>query len=196
MTEPLRTLRRVDPADGRVRRGVDAELLARLAEGDIGALGELYDRHQASVRRFLTRAMSGSGDVDDLVHTTFLTAATSAARYDGRSECRPWLIGIAVRLLRRQHHAVGRWFAVLSAIATLRRPSLDPRSALDAKSDVERALARLTHAKRVTLLLAEVEGLTCPEIALALEIPVGTVWTRLHSARREIRELLDAEKER
>ena len=195
MTEPRRALRSVRSEDARVKQS-DAELMARLAEGDIGALGELYDRHQASIRRFLTRATSGSGDVDDLVHTTFLTAATSAARYDGRAACRPWLIGIAVRLLRRQHHAVGRWLSVLSALATLRRPSIDPGSALDAKSDVERALARLSGAKRVTLLLAEVEGLSCPEIAIALDIPVGTVWTRLHSARRELRQLLGGESAR
>jgi RNA polymerase sigma-70 factor (ECF subfamily) len=49
----------------------------------------------------------------------------------------------------------------------------------------------LSQPKRVTLLLAEVEGLSCPEIAAALDIPVGTVWTRLHKARRELRQLLD-----
>lgn len=191
MTGPSRTVRFIRAEEGRAKQSLDAELMARLAEGDIGALGELYDRHQASIRRFLTRASSGSGDVDDLVHTTFLTAATSAARYDGRAACRPWLIGIAVRMLRRQHHAIERWRSVLSALATLRRPSVDLGSALDARSDIERALARLSHAKRITLLLAEVEGLSCPEIAMALGIPVGTVWTRLHSARRELRQLLD-----
>ena len=56
---------------------------------------------------------------------------------------------------------------------------------------VERALARLSEAKRVTLLMAEVEGLSCDEIAQALEIPIGTVWTRLHAARRELRQALE-----
>jgi len=192
MTEPNRTksYARTEPT-----RSSDAELMARLAEGDIGALGELYDHHQASIRRFLTRATSGADDVDDLVHTTFLTAATSAARYDGRAACRPWLIGIAVRLLRRRRHALGRWLSVMSALATLRRPNIDPRSALGTRGDVARALAHLSEPKRVTLLLAEVEGLSCPEIAAALEIPVGTVWTRLHKARSELRQLLDGSHE-
>jgi len=188
MTEPRRTTRF---AKAEPERSSDAALMARLAEGDIGALGELYDHHQASIRRFLTRATSSADDVDDLVHTTFLTAATIAARYDGRAACRPWLIGIAVRLLRRRHHALGRWLSVASALATLRRSSVDPRSALGTTSDIERALAQLSQPKRVTLLLAEVEGLSCPEIASALDIPVGTVWTRLHKARRELRQLLD-----
>ena len=168
----------------------DAELMARLATSDVGALGELYDRHQHGVRRFLTRATADANDVDDLVHTTFLTAATSARRYDGRANCRPWLMGIAVRLLQRRRYALGRWFGVASSLAILQRTSLDPSTALAAQSDVEKALGKLSQAKRVTLLLAEVEGLTCPEIAAALGIPVGTVWTRLHAARRELRQFL------
>ncbi len=174
----------------------DAELMARLAAGDVGALGELYDQHQASIRRFLTRATAGADDVDDLVHSTFLTAAKSAGRYDGRAACRPWLIGIAVRLLRRRQHALARWLGVASALATLGRSSIDPDPAVGMRGDVERALSRLTQPKRITLLLAEVEGLSCPEIAAALEIPIGTVWTRLHNARRELRALLDGGSER
>lgn len=173
----------------------DAELMARLAAGDIGALGELYDRHQASVRRFLMRATAGAGDVDDLVHATFLTAAQSAARYDGRAACRPWLVGIAVRLLRRRRLALGRFFALVSSLRALRPAAADPRAKLHARSDVERALARLSETKRITLLLAEVEGLSGPEIAELLDIPVGTVWTRLFAARRELRRLLGEEDE-
>lgn len=188
MIEPVRARRaaRAEPLS-------DAELMAALAAGDIGALGELYDRHQAPLRHFLARATAGADDVDDLVHSTFLTAAASAPRYDGRAACRPWLIGIAVQLLRRRRYALGRWLGIVSALATLRRPSVDPRPALGARSDVQRALGRLSRAKRITLLLAEVEGLTCPEIAVTLQIPVGTVWTRLHAARRELRQWLGGE---
>lgn len=169
----------------------DAELMSRLVAGEIGALGELYDRHHTAVRRFLARAASERDDVDDLVHSTFLTAAQSAARYDGRPNCRPWLMGIGAQLLRRRRHSLGRWWTVLSSLTTLRPASSDPTAALAARSDVERALRHLSEAKRVTLLLTEVEGLTCPEIAETLGIPVGTVWTRLHAARRELRRFLD-----
>src|SRR5690606_21738840 len=124
-------------------------------------------------------------------HTAFLTAADCAGRYDGRASCRPWLIGIAVRLLRRRQYSLGRWLGLASQLGSLRRASIDPRAALSARSDLERALMRLRQAKRISLLLAEVEGLACPEIAAALEIPVGTVWTRLHAARRELRAWLE-----
>jgi RNA polymerase sigma-70 factor (ECF subfamily) len=168
--------------------------MQRLASGDTGALGELYDRHSARIRRFLARATADAEDVDDLVHATFLQAARSAGRYDGRDSCHPWLVGIAAQLLRRRRQAFGRFLTFVSAFGGSRAPAPDPRSVLHARSDVERALQGISEAKRVAFLMAEVEGLTCPEIAAALSIPIGTVWTRLHAARRELRRALDGGK--
>jgi|CZKU01.1.fsa_nt_gi RNA polymerase sigma-70 factor (ECF subfamily) len=169
----------------------DPEILRELAGGEIGALGELYDRYREPVRRFVARATSDAEDVDDLVHATFLAAAKSAGRYDGRPSCRPWLIGIAAQLLRRRRQSFGRFLAVLSSLSATRTTAADPRRALQARSDVERALVRISAAKRITLLMAEVEGLSCAEIAGVLGIPIGTVWTRLHAARRELRRALE-----
>ena len=73
----------------RVLAPSDAPVVARLARGDIGALGELYDRHQQAVRAFLARATSNAADVDDLVQNTFLGAAKIAGKYDGRASSRP-----------------------------------------------------------------------------------------------------------
>lgn len=171
----------------------DPEILRQLAAGQLGALGELYDRYQAPLRLFLVRATRDAHDIDDLVHATFLAAAASAARYDGRPCCRPWLIGIAAQLLRRRRRTFSHLVAVLTTLKDTQASASDPRGALQARTDVERALTRLSEAKRVTLLMAEVEGMTCPEIAEALAIPVGTVWTRLHAARRELRHALDGE---
>jgi len=157
----------------------------------MSALGELYDQYHEPIRRFVARATSDAEDVDDLVHATFLAAAKSAGRYDGRASCRPWLIGIAAQLLRRRRQAFGRFRAVLSSLSQARANAVDPRPALQARSDVERALVRISEAKRITFLMAEVEGLSCAEIAAVLEIPIGTVWTRLHAANRELRRALD-----
>lgn len=168
----------------------DPELFARLAAGQLGALGDLYDRYHAPVRTFLARATRDADDVDDLVHATFLEAAKSAERYDGRDNARPWLIGIAAQLLRRRHRSVARLVSVLASLKDTLHQFTDPRPSLQSRTDLERALARLSEPKRTALLMAEVEGLTAPEIAAALAIPVGTVWTRLHAARKELRELL------
>lgn len=165
----------------------DAALLARVADGDLGALGTLYDRYQAPLRRFIAQSIFDAHEVDDLVHGTFMAVAASAARYDGRASCRPWLIGIAVQLIRRRRQGLGRLSAMLSRVKSITAGSADPRATLDARRDITRALAGLSEAKRMTLLLAEVEGLSCAEIAEVLSVPIGTVWTRLHAARRELR---------
>jgi RNA polymerase sigma-70 factor (ECF subfamily) len=169
----------------------DVELMQQLAAGQLGALGELYDRYQSPLRSFLVRATRDAHDVDDLVQAAFLAAAKSADRYDGRASCRPWLIGIAAQLLRRRRQTFSRLVAVLSSLQRTQHCVHDPRPALQARTDVERALARLSEPKRVTLLMAEVEGLSCAEISQALTVPIGTVWTRLHAARRELRQALD-----
>lgn len=181
------------PAAREVAEASDAEIMRRLSSGDIGALGELYDRYQAPLRRFVARATADAEDVDDLVHATFLAAAQSAGRYDGRASCRPWLVGIAAQLLRRRRQAFGRLLSLLSSLGGSRATAADPEPSLHARTDVERALRRISEAKRIALLMAEVEGLSCPEIAKALQIPIGTVWTRLHAARRELRRALESE---
>jgi RNA polymerase sigma factor (sigma-70 family) len=168
----------------------DADIMRRLAAGESSALGELYDRYHEVLRRFIARATSDASDVDDLVHATFLAAAKSAAQYDGRASCGPWLIGIAVQYLRRRRQTFGRFLKVLSSLYGVGASSFDPRPALQARDDVERALRLLSEPKRLAFLMAEVEGLSCPEIAAALGTPIGTVWTRLHAARRELREAL------
>jgi RNA polymerase sigma-70 factor (ECF subfamily) len=181
------------PARRDIAPASDPEIMQRLAGGESGALGELYDRYHERIRRFVARATSDGEDVDDLVHAIFLAAAKTAARYDGRPCCRPWLLGIAVQLLRRRRQATGRFFAALGALAGTRAPAVDPRAVLNARGDIERALRLISEPKRLTLLMAEVEEMTCPEIAAALHIPVGTVWTRLHAARRELRQILEGE---
>lgn len=169
----------------------DPELLARLATGQLGALGELYDRYQEPVRSFIARVTRDAHDVDDLLHGTFLAAAQSAHRYDGRANARPWLVGIAATLLRRRRQSLTRLIRVLGSVKDSLSPPADPNPRLHARTDLERALARLSEPKRITLLMAEVEGLSCEEISQALQIPIGTVWTRLHAARRELRQALE-----
>jgi len=164
----------------------DAELLARVSAGDLGALGDVYQRHRADVRTFVRRAMNGHHDTDDVLHNTFLTAARIADRFDGRESCRPWLIGIAARLVQQRSQKLARVARYLARLASARLVAHDPVPELDARNDLAYALGHLSAAKRVVILMAEVEGMTCAEIADALKIPIGTVWTRIHHARREL----------
>jgi len=172
----------------------DAALMASMAAGDLAALGELYQRYRADLRCFVLRATSRHDDAEDVLHDAFLVAARIAAKYDGRASCRSWLIGIAARLVQQRAQRIARVTRYLARLARLREgvrsplPNLEARSSLDA---IDRGLARMTAGKRIVLVMAEVEGMTCHEIAEALGIPVGTVWTRLHHARRELLALGD-----
>ena len=91
----------------------DASALEALSQGHISALGVLYDRYQSSVTSFVRRATNDSGDVDDVVHATFMTAARAAGNFDGRQSCRPWLVAIAARLLHRRKRSLSRWARAL-----------------------------------------------------------------------------------
>jgi RNA polymerase sigma factor (sigma-70 family) len=189
LTRPTRSSRSERPERG------DAELMQALAGGELGPLGELYDRYQDDVRQFVRRACSGQGDVDDVVHDTFLALSRAAASYDGRASARPFLVGIAAQLVRRRRRVWVRWAEVLEAFVSAQTESVertpeDLAESAEKTERVERALGRLTEEKRLVLLLFEREGLSGEEIARALDIPVGTVWTRLYHARSDMRRAL------
>jgi RNA polymerase sigma-70 factor, ECF subfamily len=169
----------------RTTASTDGEAMGRVAAGEVDALGEIYDRHARSLLEFVSR-MIGRADAEDIVHTVFVRAARLAGGYDGRSpSARFWLFGITRRVIQEQRRSFARTLRALLRVGDARAPDTAPP--LDERADLERGLRELSEAKRMVLLLADLEGFTCDEIATLLAIPVGTVWTRLHHARRELR---------
>jgi RNA polymerase sigma-70 factor (ECF subfamily) len=166
----------------------DSVLLERIAAGDLDALGSLYDRYAADLLRFVQR-LEGGAEAEDVVQNVFLRALRIAGSFDiQQSNARSWLFGIGVRVAQERRRSFRRW-----ANALLRLQQIDPvvvQPQGETTADVTRALAHLSANKRLVLVLAEIEEFSCPEIAQMLQIPVGTVWTRLHHARRELREFL------
>ena len=169
----------------------DAPLMAATAAGDLGALGRLYDRHHADLRHFAERASPGGRDADDLVHEVFLTLPRAAKSFDGRPNAKPFLIGIAAQLLRRRSRSFARLTEALRRFRLEWSPSpTTPEEALtgsEERARFARALDALSEEKRLVFLLVESEGMRGEDVAAALSIPVATVWTRLHYARRELR---------
>jgi len=165
----------------------DVALLERFKAGDTAALGALYDRHGKGLHAFLSRVTT-SGEAEDLLQITFMRAAALAERFDAeKGEPRAWLFGIASRVAQESRRSfVRKARAVFRSIVSA--PAASPESE---RSDVVRALASLSEAKRVVVVLAEVEGFSCQEVADMLEIPIGTVWTRLHHARSDLRAFLE-----
>jgi len=175
----------------------DAELLKAIVNGDLGPLGVLFDRHHESVRQFLLRAAPNEAEVDDLVQETFLTAARAASSFDGRASALPFLIGVAVQLLRRRKRTFSRLRALYEAFsaapaAPLQSPE-EHMSQAQQEALVQRAIARLSQERRLVLVMVEYNGMSGVEVARILDTPVGTVWRRLHEARAELRRALERE---
>jgi RNA polymerase sigma factor (sigma-70 family) len=173
----------------------DAELMVRIAAGNLAALGVLYDRYFEDVREFVRMVTARAADADDLVHDLFLSLTRIAATYDGRPSARPFLIGIAAQMARRRAQRLARLHRLLAMFResiprwVQRTPEdiADDAEELDLVDDV---LGRLSEEKRLVLLMVEREGLSGEEVAAALGIPVATVWTRLHYGRAELRRAL------
>ncbi|MET8118031.1 sigma-70 family RNA polymerase sigma factor [Micromonospora sp. NPDC005189] len=158
----------------------------------------LFDRHAGAVHRYLARRIGP--EADDLLAETFLIAFRRRAAYrPAQVDVRPWLFGIATNLLRRHVRQEERRYRAL-ARATADRPAQpspadDAEGRVDARSlrrDLSAALATLHRRDRDVLLLTAWADLSYAEIAVVLDIPVGTVRSRLNRARRVTREALPA----
>jgi RNA polymerase sigma factor (sigma-70 family) len=160
------------------------------------AFAEIFDRHYDAIAAYLRRRVEPALG-DELAAETFLQAFDARARYDvTRADARPWLYGIASNLLRRHRRAEERRLRAYARAATRagQEPDLDAvvarLDAGDAAGALATALASLGPGERDVLLLHAWTELTYEEIADALDLPVGTVRSRLHRARHIVRELL------
>jgi RNA polymerase sigma factor (sigma-70 family) len=173
----------------------DSELILASAH-EPEAFGQIFDRHAQAIHRYVARRIGGSL-ADDLTAEAFLIAFRGRDRYDpAQSDARPWLYGIAANLLRGHQRAEVRQYKALS------RTGIDPAmadhgdrvAAQVAAADHVRALAgvlaKLPVREREVLTLVSQAELSYPEVARALDIPIGTVRSRLHSARNRIRKAL------
>jgi RNA polymerase sigma-70 factor (ECF subfamily) len=179
----------VRPAGGPAEPS-DPELVERINGGEISALGVLYDRYERDVRRVIARLGVAPADVDDVVQATFLDVLRAGAAYDGRASARAWLVGLAVVGVRRYRRSLSRMAARVArwALEPSRRSTTpeDDATASELADRARRALDALSAKKREVVVLVTIEGLSGEEAAAILGIPVATVWTRLHHARREL----------
>ena len=174
----------------------EIDLMRRVAARDNASLATLFERHHADVRRFIGRMGVPPVEVDDLVQQTFLQVLTAARRFDGRASIRAWLLGVAAIIVRRHRFLVAR--AARRVTRWLRdeapqAPSPNGENSLLTKEGLARAsaaLEKLSSKKREVFVMIVIEGAPGEEVAAALGLPLATVWTRLHHARRELREHL------
>jgi RNA polymerase sigma-70 factor (ECF subfamily) len=167
----------------------DAELLRRTAHDDPTAYRELVQRHARYLYGIAFSLSGNAADAEDLVQETF--AATLKTQYRGEAAVRTWLVQILVRqaaMLRRRgrHPAVAGRIGLSDRVPAAAKSS--PASGVDAKLDLATMLDVLSPEHRQVIVLREVEGLSYEEIAATLGVPRGTVESRLHRARAELRQ--------
>ena len=179
----------------------DAEVVAASID-DPPAFAALFDRHAGLLFRFLVRRV-GPDTGDELLGETFRIAFERRSSYDcDRPNARPWLYGIATNLLARHRRTEARRFKATAAVAARLTVAADPADgvvrAVDAAArwqEVVDAIAGLPDGERDALLLYAWEELSYEEVAAALDVPVGTVRSRLNRARRRLREPVGARSE-
>ncbi|MGD2115156.1 MAG: RNA polymerase sigma factor [Acidobacteriota bacterium] len=184
------------PGRGSSARLSDEELAAAAVDGDRGAFAELFHRYSARVRQFVAWQAGGRTErTEDLVQEIFLQVYRSLHRFAGRSRFRTWLYGTARnvclherRRRRRRPEPIGQEGddRPLDAIPDLSPGIAERLAAGELRRAVRREVERLPEIHRTVLVLRDWEELAYAEIAEVLEVPVGTVRSRLHQARARL----------
>lgn len=177
----------------------DGDLIARSLD-EPAAFGEIFERHVDAVHAYLCRR-GGRAAADDLTGEVFRVAFELRRRFDrARPSARPWLYGIATNTLRRHRRDAWRqqsaYRKLTRDVSAVPDESDATAAAVDAGREGERlakAVRSLAPRDREALLLHVWEDLTYTEIAEVLNIPPGTVRSRIHRARRNLRGALAAD---
>ncbi len=162
------------------------------------AFGAVFDRHVDELHRYVARRL-GPELADDVVADVFAAAFQQRRRYDvGRDDARPWLYGIATNLVAGHRRSEARRLRALAGQLRDEQPEgmadqvASRLSATARRAELTSVLGRLPRRQRDVVLLHAWADLTYTEIAEALDVPVGTVRSRLARARVTLRAALGA----
>jgi RNA polymerase sigma-70 factor (ECF subfamily) len=178
----------------------DLALLRAAAAGDEHAAAAFFKRFHDPVLAFLSRLVGRDDlEIDDLVQATFLSALDAAERFEGRSQVRTWVLGIAANKARTHRRGSGRRrtaFAALPSDAQQQRPPSpsDGVKREQLRARLAAAVDTLSAREREAFLLCDVEGIGGSVAAETLGVPQGTMWRRLHDARSKLKRALAGER--
>jgi RNA polymerase sigma-70 factor (ECF subfamily) len=177
-----------------------AALLPAVAQGNVSAFEELYDRYASTVYGLLLRILGNADDAQEVLQETFVKAWTSAKMFDAvRGSEVAWLISIArsrgIDRLRSRRTRVeredeaGRELSIFTSFVE-KSTGADDAIQSEERQAVRGALAELPEPQRIALELAYFEGLSQSEIATRLSQPLGTIKTRMQLGMKKMRERL------
>lgn len=178
----------------------DADLILELQRGSLEALGSLYDRHRQLVYR---TALAVTGDAEaasDLLQDVFLRLHRFADRVDTNRPLEPWLYRVTANLSYTWVKQRQRWYRPLEDIAEWfsggKRNSLQQIAELDDElRQISQAISSLILPQRMVVVLYYLNDLSVQEIADILDVPVGTVKSRLHYGRQALKKQLGLQPE-
>ena len=161
--------------------------MQRIVAGDREAVASLFDRHAGLLAVRLRRAGASPSETEDVLQETFLDVWRSAASFNGDGAVAAWLWGVArqklAMLVRSESRARGRELR-----AAGRASFLDDEGGWAASIDARQAMERLDPDQRSAFEMVVVRGLSVRDTADLLGVPEGTIKSRVHRARRVMRE--------
>ena len=180
----------------------DRALVLRWRAGNGSAFAALVQRHERRVYRLLLRMLGSREEAEDAAQETFLNLHRHGHRFRGDALFSTFVYRVAANAALNRRRTLGRRRAREEGLARLQQTGaelpavpLDPERAVAAaeqRAAVQAALLGLAPRLRLPLVLYDLEGLPYPEIARMLDLPEGTVKSRIHRARERLRTLLEA----
>ncbi len=152
----------------------------------------IYDEHACAVRNFLFR-MGIQDELDDVVQETFIKVFGSHKEFGGKSALRTWIFSIALNTARDYHRKRKRssWLEFFNGEEEQVAGTGDLVAALSEQEEIQQAIAGLSPKLREVVILFCVEDWELQDIAETLNIPLGTVKSRLHQARSKLENLIE-----
>ncbi len=169
----------------------DPLMLRALAERKEGELSAewVYAEHADFVWRVLQHLGVRNADLEDLAQEVFVTVHRRIASFDGRSKLTTWLFGICLHLVQRHRRRAYFRLELVYADPPERVDEDTPElryAGAQSRQLLHQLLDKLSPERRATFVLFEIEGASCEEIAELTGVPVGTVYSRLHLARKKV----------
>jgi RNA polymerase sigma-70 factor (ECF subfamily) len=179
----------------------DGALVERVRGGDVAAFEPLVEKYRQRVYRLAYNVLRNQEDAWDVAQEAFIKAYKALPAFRGQSAFYTWLFRIAMNVAHdkaRQRGAQGRAFGTERVTEeewerTMPDAGEDPDAAAaraEQRARITRALETLPEHHRAIIMLSDLEGLSYREIADVLNIPMGTVMSRLHNARKRLRSAL------
>lgn len=174
-----------------VELAADPLMLGALAEQKEGELSAewVYAEHADFVWRALQHLGVRHADLEDLAQEVFVTVHRRIASFDGRSKLTTWLFGICLHLVQRHRRRAYFRLEFVYAEPPERVDEETPElryAGAQSRQRLQQLLDKLSPERRATFVLFEIEGASCEEIAELTGVPVGTVYSRLHLARKQV----------